>query len=61
MSEETSFNNYEIFGVVQSQTESVKKRVQSIVPITLLNASEHELVQALVEEFRLSAPVIKED
>src|ERR1035441_1779269 len=61
MSQELLFNKYQIFGVVQGQTEAVKKRVQSIPPNTLLNASEHDLVQALVEELRLNVPVIKEE
>ena len=53
MSQELLFHKYEIFGVVQGQTEGVKKRVQSIPANTLLNASEHDLVQALVEELLL--------
>jgi hypothetical protein len=61
MSQELLFNKYQIFGVVQGQTEAVKKRVQSIPPNTLLNASEHDLVQALLEEFRLNVPVIKDE
>jgi hypothetical protein len=48
-------------GVLQGQTEAVKKRVQSIPPNTLLNASEHDLVEAIVEEFRLNVPVIKDE
>jgi hypothetical protein len=35
--------------------------VQEIPGNTLLNASEHDLVQALVEEFRLDVPVLKEN
>jgi hypothetical protein len=61
MSQELLFNKFQIFGVVQGQTEAVKKRVQVIPPNTLLNASEHDLVQALVEEFRLNVPVIKDE
>lgn len=61
MSEELLFNKYQIFSIVQGHTESLKKRVQSIPGNTLLNASEQDLVQALVEEFRLNVPVIKDD
>ncbi|WP_263349978.1 GNAT family N-acetyltransferase [Acidicapsa acidisoli] len=61
MSEELLFNTYDIYGVVQGRTESIKKRVNSIPPNTLLGASEHDLIQVLVEEFRLNVPVIKED
>jgi hypothetical protein len=61
MAQELLFNKYQIFGVVQGQTDGAKKRVQSIDSKTLLNASEDDLVQALVEEFRLNVPVIKDD
>lgn len=61
MNEELLFNKYDVFGIVQGHTEAVKKRVQSIPSNTLLNASEHDLVQALVEEFRLNVPVIKDE
>ena len=61
MNQELLFNKYQIFGVVQGQTEAVKKRVQSIPSNTLLNASERDLVQGLVEEFRLNVPVIKDE
>ena len=61
MSEDLLFSTYDIFSVVQARTESVKKRVQAIPPNTLLGASEQDLIQALVEEFRLNVPAIKED
>jgi hypothetical protein len=60
MSQEPLFSQYDIFGSIQAQTEALKKRVQSITPNTILNASEMDLVQALVEEFRLNVPVIKD-
>lgn len=55
------FNKHQIFDVLQAQTQAVKKKAQSIPPNTLLNAPEQDLVQALVEEFRLNVPVIKDD
>jgi hypothetical protein len=55
------FNKYEIYNVIQSRTATVKKRVQSIPANTLLNSSEHDLVQALLDEFHLNVPVIKDD
>jgi hypothetical protein len=61
MSEDLLFNTYDIFSVVRARTETVKKRVQGIPPNTLLGASEDVLIQALVEEFRMNVPVIKED
>jgi hypothetical protein len=61
MSHDLLFNKYEMYGVVQGQTATIKKKIQSIPANTLLNASEHDLIQALVEEFRLNVPVIKDD
>jgi hypothetical protein len=61
MSEERLFSTHDIFSVVQVRTETVKKYVQAIPPNTLLGASEHDLVQGLVEEFRMIVPVIKDD
>jgi hypothetical protein len=61
MSQELLFNKYQMFAVLQGQTETVKKRVQSISANTLLNASEHDLVQSIVEELRLNVPVIKDE
>jgi hypothetical protein len=61
MGDELLFNKYEIFGVVQAQTEAVKKKLQAIPPNTLLTASEHDLVQALIQDFRLDVPIIVED
>lgn len=60
MSDELLFSKGDIFSAVQGQGEVVKKKVQSIPPNTLLNASEQDLVQALVEEFRLNVPVIND-
>jgi hypothetical protein len=61
MNDELLFNKYSVFGVLQSQPEAVKKRIQAIPANTLLNASEHDLIAALVEEFRLNVPVIDDD
>jgi hypothetical protein len=60
MSDELLFNTSDIFSTIRAHTESLKKKVQSVPPNTLLNASEQDLVQALVEEFRLNVPVIKD-
>lgn len=61
MSDELLFNTGDIFSTIQAHTESLKKKLQSIPPITLLNASEQDLLQAFVEEFRLNVPVIKDE
>jgi hypothetical protein len=54
------FNDCQIFGVIQERTQAVKRRIQSIAASTLLNASEHDLIQAILEEFRLNVPVIRD-
>jgi hypothetical protein len=61
MNQELLFNKYAIYDVVQGQTATIKKKIQSIPANTLLNASEHDLVQALVEEFRLNVPAMKDE
>ncbi len=61
MSDELLFNKFQIFSIIQGHTESLKKKVQSIPANTVLNASEQDLVQALMEEFRLKVPVIKDE
>jgi hypothetical protein len=59
--EEILFSRNDIFNVLEGRKQAVKKRVESIAANKVLNASEHDLVQALVEEFRLAVPVIKEE
>jgi hypothetical protein len=61
MSHDFLFNEYEIFAVLQARTEAVKKKAQSIPADVLLNASEHDVVQAIVGEFRFNVPVIKDE
>jgi hypothetical protein len=61
MSQELLFNKYSIHDILLGQPDAMKKRVQSIPANTILNASEQDLVQAVVEEFRLNVPVIKDD
>lgn len=61
MSDELLFNKGEMYGVVQGATEAVKKHVQGIPANTLLNASEHDLVMGVVQEFWLDVPKLKEE
>lgn len=61
MYDEHLFHKYPIYAVIQAQTESVKKDVQSIPANTVLNASEHDLIQALVEKLRLDVPTINDE
>jgi hypothetical protein len=60
MAEEYLFRKSPIYSVIQNQTAAVKKEVQSIPANTLLNASEHDLVRALIEKLRLDVPIIDE-
>ena len=61
MSDELLFSKGDIFSVIQGHTESLKKKVQSIPANTLLNASEQDLIQALLEEFHLNVPIVKDE
>ncbi len=61
MSEEVLFSKNDIFQVIEGQKAAVKQRVQEIPANKLLNASERDLVQALVEEFLLDVPVIEDE
>jgi len=58
--EEPLFRGRPIEEVIDAQTEAVKKEVESVPANTLLNASEHDLVEAVVEKFRLHVPVIRD-
>jgi hypothetical protein len=60
MADELLFNKYEIYGVVQGQTEAVKQHVQTIPANTLLNASEYDLIQGVVEKFWIHIPTLNE-
>jgi hypothetical protein len=59
--EQYLFSTRDILLVLESQKAKLVKRAQEIPGNTLLNASEHDLVHALVEEFRLDVPVLKEN
>jgi hypothetical protein len=61
MSEEILFSGAEIFAALEHQKVQLKERVQSIPANKLLNASEHDLIQSLVEEFELEVPVLKDE
>lgn len=55
------FRGTDIFAVVENQKLQVVKKVQALESNYMLNASEHDLVAALVDELRLDVPVIKDD
>jgi hypothetical protein len=55
------FNAIQITPVLEDQRAKLRQRVEEIPSNKLLNASEHDLVQALVQEFQLEIPVLKEE
>jgi hypothetical protein len=55
------FNAIQITPVLEDQRAKLRQRVEEIPSNKLLNASEHDLVQAVVQEFRLEVPVLKEE
>lgn len=54
------YGGRDMYSVVMHQTASVKKRVEEIPSNNLLNASEEDLVQTLVQEFWMNVPSLKE-
>jgi hypothetical protein len=50
-----------ILDVLRNQETEIKRRVQTIAANQLLSASEPGLIDSLIEEFRLNAPVLEED
>jgi len=55
------FGGNRIFDVVEARKHSVKKSVENLKPNDLLNASEHDLIASLVDNFRLDVPILRED
>jgi hypothetical protein len=60
ITQEPLFRRRPIQEVLQAQEEAATREVESVPPNTLLNAIEHDLVEALVESFRLDVPVIRD-
>jgi hypothetical protein len=58
---ECLFNEMQITPVLEDQRAKLRQRMEQIPSNKLLNASEHDLVQAVVDEFRLEVPVLKEE
>ena len=54
------FNKYDIFGVLRSQEQHVRKLIQDLPANKLLTAPEQDLIAALVEECQLNVPLLKE-
>ena len=59
--DELLFNKYDMYGLVQAQTAAAKKRVQDLPANALLNASEHDLITSVVEEFWMNVPTINDE
>src|SRR5271165_354244 len=55
------FNQHNIFDVLRNQEQKVREYVQKMPRDKLLGASEQDLIGALIEEFQLNVPVLKED
>lgn len=61
MREDYLFRGPDMFSVVEHQKRQVTKAVQELESNYLLNASEDDLVNALVDEYRLDVPLIKDE
>jgi hypothetical protein len=61
MSEQYLFSNGDIFSSVQGQEAAAVEYIRRISSEKILNAPEHDLIQAVVEEFTLRAPVIRDE
>jgi hypothetical protein len=55
------FSEMDITPLLEKERAKLKSRVEGIPENKLLNASEHDLMQSLVEEFRLEVPVLKDE
>jgi hypothetical protein len=61
MSQEHLFNRADIYDLIQDQTAKLKPRVERIPVSKILNATEQDLVEALVAEAWLHVPVLNEE
>ena len=51
----------DMYAVVESRRAQVKQQIEKVPKDKLLNASEEDLISALVEDLRLEVPVIAEE
>jgi hypothetical protein len=61
MNHELLSSKGDTFSAVLGPEQVVGKRIQSILLDKILNASEHDLVQAVVDEFTLNVPVLRDE
>jgi hypothetical protein len=54
------FNQYSIFDVLRGQEQKVREYVQKMPRDKILGASEQDLITALVADYWLNVPVLKE-
>ena len=54
------FRNVSVLEVLPNQEQKIKAKIQSLSPDYLLNASEDDLVDSLVDEYTLNVPAIDE-
>ena len=54
------FGNASILDVLPDQQRQIKEKIQSLAPDYIMNASEDDLVAALVDEYALEVPVLDE-
>ena len=58
MTQQYSFKDTDIHSEIGSREESLKSTIQDLDSNDLLNMSEEDLVQSLVDEFRMDVPII---
>jgi hypothetical protein len=58
MTQQYSFKDTDIHSEIESREESLKRTIQELDSNDLLNVSEEDLVQSLVDEFRMDVPII---
>lgn len=61
MSERYLFSDGDIFGVVQRQESAAVEYIRRISSDKILNAPEHDLIEAVVEEYTLRVPLIRDE
>jgi hypothetical protein len=61
MAVQSLFAGTHMLSLAVAQEERVKQRVLSLPPNQLLNASEQDLIDSLVDEYRFNVPVLDED
>jgi hypothetical protein len=61
MKRENLFSKIDMFSVIEHQKQQASKRVQAVDSNQLLTATEDEIVEQIVNEFRIEVPVMQDD